>query len=67
DSIPSICHERAVLITASYRETEGQPYVLRKARALEKILANISIFIEKDQLIVGNQASRVRAAPIFPE
>ena len=67
DAIPSICHERAILITESYRETEGQPYVLRKARALEKILANMSIFIEEDQLIVGNQASRVRAAPIFPE
>ena len=67
DAFPSICHERAVLITESYRETEGQPYVLRKARALEKILANMSIFIEKDQLIVGNQAARMRAAPIFPE
>jgi formate C-acetyltransferase len=67
DVIPSICPERAQLITASYRETESQPYVLRKARALEKILANMSIFIEEGQLIVGNQASRVRAAPIFPE
>jgi len=67
DAIPSICHERAMLITASYHETEGQPYVLRKARALEKILSNMSIFIEKEQLIVGNQASRTRAAPIFPE
>ena len=27
----------------------------------------MSIFIEPDQLIVGNQAGQVRAAPIFPE
>jgi len=67
DAIPSICPERALLITESYKQTEDQPFVLRKAKALENILANMSIFIEKDQLIVGNQASVMRAAPIFPE
>ena len=66
-AMPAICPERALLITESYRETEGQPMVLRRAKALERILANMSIFIEKDQLIVGNQAGQVRAAPIFPE
>ncbi|MDK2981015.1 MAG: hypothetical protein PWQ55_1362 [Chloroflexota bacterium] len=64
---PAICPERALLITESYRETQGQPIVLRRAKALERILADMSIFIEKDQLIVGNQAGQVRAAPIFPE
>jgi len=67
DAVPEICAERALLITESYRETEGQPNVLRKARALEKILSEMSIFIEDGQLIVGNQASKLRAAPIFPE
>jgi len=67
DAIPEICAERALLITESYRETEGMPFVLRKAKALEKILSEMSIFIEDGQLIVGNQASRLRAAPIFPE
>jgi pyruvate formate-lyase/glycerol dehydratase family glycyl radical enzyme len=64
---PSICPERALLITESYRQSENEPYVLRKAKALANILANMSIYIEDDQLIVGNQASRNRAAPIFPE
>ncbi len=64
---PAICPERALLITESYRQSEGQPMVLRRARALERILANMSIFIEDDQLIVGNQAGQVRAAPVFPE
>ena len=67
DTNPGICPERALLITESYRETEGQPFVLRKARALANILDNMSIFIEDRQLIVGNQASKTRAAPIFPE
>ena len=65
--IPSICPERALLVTESYQQTEGEPYVLRKAKALKNLLTNMSIYIEDEQLIVGNQASRNRAAPIFPE
>jgi len=64
---PTICPERALLITDSYQQTEGEPYVLRKAKALKNILTNMSIYIEDGQLIVGNQAGRNRAAPIFPE
>ena len=64
---PTICPERALLITESYQQTEGEPYILRKAKALKNILANMSIYIEDDQLIVGNQAGCDRAAPIFPE
>jgi formate C-acetyltransferase len=67
ETIPAICPERALLITESYRQTEGESFVLRKAKALQHILANMSIYIEDDQLIVGNQASQNRAAPIFPE
>ncbi|HHW01299.1 MAG TPA: glycyl radical protein [Thermoanaerobacterales bacterium] len=65
--IPQICPERALLITESYKETEGMPMVIRRARALDKILSHMSIYIEDDQLIVGNQAKVGRAAPIFPE
>lgn len=34
---------------------------------LKNILENMKIFIEEDTLIVGNQASSNRSAPIFPE
>jgi len=67
DSIPAICPERALLITEAYQQSEGEPFVLRKAKALDAILSNMSIYIEDGQLIVGNQASSQRAAPIFPE
>ena len=67
DVTPAICHERALLITSSYQQTEGESFILRKAKALDAILSNMSIFIENGQLIVGNQASSPRAAPIFPE
>lgn len=63
----SICSERAVLYTESFKQTEGEPYILRKAKAFAHTLANMSIYIEPDSLIFGNQASRNFAAPVFPE
>ena len=67
DTTPAICPERAALITESYKETEALPMALRRAKALEKILAGMSIFIQDGELIVGNQAGKPRSAPIFPE
>lgn len=64
---PSICSERAVIITEAYKENEAKPYDIIRAKALEKILKEMSINIYDDELIVGNQASRPKAAPIFPE
>ena len=65
---PSICHERALLITKSYQEWGiSLPFVRLRAKALTRVLDQMSIFIGRDELIIGNQASRVRAAPIFPE
>ena len=63
----SICSERAVLFTESFSATEGEDYVLRKAKAFAHVLKNMSIYIEDDSLIFGNQAARNFAAPIFPE
>ncbi len=67
ETTPAICPERAVLITESYKQTEALPMVIRRAKALENILTNMSIFIQDGELIVGNQASMPRSAPIFPE
>jgi len=64
---PEICVERAKLITESYQETEAEPMVVRRAKALEKILSEMTIFIQEDELIVGNQATKPRSSPIFPE
>lgn len=67
NTVPQICPERAELITASYKETESLPMSVRRAKAFEKILAGMSISIQDDELIVGNQASQPRSAPIYPE
>ncbi len=65
-SKPKVCAERAVYTTESYKANLDQPAVLKRAYMLENVLKKMSIFIEKDTLIVGNQASANRAAPIFP-
>ncbi|MEZ5071954.1 MAG: glycyl radical protein [Bacteroidales bacterium] len=67
ESKPTVCTERARYYTEVYREHEDRPVILRRALALERTLRKMTIYIEKGELIVGNQASRRRAAPIFPE
>ena len=67
DVVPHICPERAVLITESFKETEGEPMPIRRAKAMEHIFSNMSIWIHEGELIVGNMASTPRSAPVFPE
>ncbi|OOM80916.1 4-hydroxyphenylacetate decarboxylase large subunit [Clostridium sp. BL-8] len=64
---PMVCVERAKFTTESYKEHADKPMVLRRALCLENILKNMTIFIEDDTVIAGNQASSNRSAPIFPE
>ena len=63
----SICAERAVLWTESHKLTEGEPMMLRRAKALDKVLSEMTIYIKDGDLLVGNLASVPRAAPVFPE
>lgn len=67
DERPYIDAERAVLATQAYRAHQNQPNVMKRALMLEKILDNMTIYIEDKTLIVGNQATKNRNAPIFPE
>lgn len=64
---PTVDTERAVLTTESYRAHEQDPVVLRRACMLENVLRHMSIYIDPDALLAGNQASGDRSAPIFPE
>lgn len=64
---PMVCIERARYITESYQENEDQPVYIKRARAVEKILKNMTVYIKEGELIVGNQACEERTAPIFPE
>ena len=64
---PRVCAERALLTTESYRLHADQPVVIKRALMLENILDKMTIYIEPETLLAGNQASSNRAAPIFPE
>lgn len=63
----SIDATRAILTTEAYREHADKPIIVKRAYMLKNILEKMPIFIEKQTLIVGNQAKANRAAPIFPE
>ena len=67
DEKPYIDAERAVLATQAYKENQNQPRVMIRALMLQKILENMSIYIEDKSLIAGNQATKNKNAPIFPE
>ncbi|MCC8163191.1 MAG: glycyl radical protein [Lachnospiraceae bacterium] len=64
---PQVCAQRAVLTTESYRLHADKPVILKRAYMLENILEHMTIYIEEDTLLAGNQASGNRFAPIFPE
>jgi len=59
--------ERARLLTQSYRQTEGEPMAIRRARALAHILENMTLYIRPVELIVGNYASDPDSVPFYPE
>jgi len=65
---PVIDVERAKYFTESFKQTEGQPLVLRWAKALKNIAENITVYIDEDQLIVGRSgADKGRYGILFPE
>jgi formate C-acetyltransferase len=49
--------DRARLITESYKQTDGQPWVIRVAKAFSNICENIPIFIKQGELIAGDPNS----------
>lgn len=65
--MPEIESARAVLLTESFRRTESEPLVLRKAKAFAHILENIPIVIRDEELIVGSSTVAPRGCQTFPE
>jgi len=53
-----ICVEKARLVMESYKQTEGEPTIVRRAKATAHYLDNKTLFIEDDELIAGNVASQ---------
>ena len=59
--------ERLRLVTQSYRQHEHLPEKQKVAYAFENVLLHCGIEICDDDLIVGEIASPIKSAPIYPE
>ena len=63
----TISLERARWLTASDKETVGLLIPIRRAKAFEKIVTHIPIYIDEGQLLVGDWAARPMTAEWHPE
>ncbi|GCF95063.1 formate C-acetyltransferase [Enterococcus florum] len=59
--------ERALLYTESYQKTEGEPTIIRRAKAVAHILDHVEISIREEELLVGNRTVRPRSGIVSPE
>ena len=66
-NLPEIDSARAKLLTESYRASEGQPIVLRRALAFRHILQNLPIIIRDGELIAGSTTLAPRGCQTYPE
>lgn len=64
---PTFSAERARLVTEAYEKYGAEPNILLKAKTLDYVLENMSVFILDGELIVGNHTNKQRCAPIYPE
>ena len=66
-NMPEIEADRASLITESYKQTEDEPIIMRRAKAYKHILKLIPITIRENELIVGSATKAPRGCQVFPE
>ncbi|KUO52698.1 MAG: pyruvate formate-lyase [Desulfitibacter sp. BRH_c19] len=58
---PEMDLENARLLTGGFREAEGEPLVVRKAKAFRKQCLEKTVTIGDDELIIGCSGSKIRA------
>lgn len=63
----TIDSERAVLATEAYKKFEDEPQLIKVASSLAHILANATLYITDDQLLVGDNAAPPKSCPVYPE
>ncbi|MGL4853336.1 MAG: trans-4-hydroxy-L-proline dehydratase [Phocaeicola sp.] len=68
EAIPSISIERALIETRFYRANEGKyPIPILRAMNYLEICKKKTIYLGKDELIVGERGPKPKAVPTFPE
>jgi len=65
--MPEIEASRAELLTESFKQTENESMVVRKAKAFYHILEGLPIVIRPDELIVGSTTIAPRGCQTYPE
>ncbi len=65
--MPEIEADRAVILTESYKETEGLPMISRRAKAFRALMEKLPVTIRDNELIVGSSAKKARGCQMFPE
>jgi pyruvate formate-lyase/glycerol dehydratase family glycyl radical enzyme len=59
---PRLCAERSRIVTDSWKETEGEPLNIRRAKLFKSILEKIPVSIKPGELLVGSQSQYIRGA-----
>ncbi len=62
-----ICVERARLITDSFKKTKMENPIIRYAKAINYLLANMTLKIWDDEFIIGNRCTKFVGTPLYPE
>jgi len=63
----SICVERARYFTESFRETEGEPQVLRMAKAFRNYLGKVTLVLDESDLFAGYAGGKMLCSQLYPE
>ncbi len=66
-AVPELFADRALSVTRSFQETEGQPLSVRRAGMIARILADHPIVVHDGEIIVGTKTRKPRGSPVFPE
>lgn len=67
ENMPEIESDRAVILTESYKQTEGLPIAKRRAKAFRAVMEQLPITIRDNELVVGSATKKPRGCQIFPE
>lgn len=64
---PAICLERTLAFTRSHQKTEGQPVIVRRAKAFREVCERISTPIFDHEIVVGTLGNGHRLGVLCPE
>ncbi len=67
DGKGTVGYETALYWTQGYRESEGEPPIMRRARALKKLMENKTLMIHPGELIVGGIDKAPHTTQMYPD